>query len=851
MFSIPSLASRTKLTLQRVACCASTALLLAIASGARAQTSSAEATTVLTASPAGVVYDAQGNLYIALQNDHKVVMVATNGLISTFAGTGEQGFAGDGGAATSALLDSPGGIAIDGSGNLYIADTHNQRIRKIVNGIITTVAGTGVAGFSGDGGSPTAAQLARPIAVSVDASGNLYIADSDNHRIRKVASGTITTVAGDGEQTFAGDGAAATSAVLDSPSGVVVDPNNPGRFFISDTHNQRVRVVDPNGNITTFAGTGVKGFGGDGNSASSAVLARPFGLAVDGAGALYIVDKDNNRVRMVSGATITTVIGDGEQGFGGDTGSATSALLDNPTAVALGPDGVVTLSDTHNQRTRTITSTSINTVAGIAPQLTEGIVLSGAIADVYGTGTLAATFSNGSKTATGTATLLDGGVPTITAPFNADQATFNLSKINAGAHTFVVTFSGDTQNAPATSGEYLVTIAQATQTINFPQPASPVIFTTGATETLTATSSSGLPITYTVTGPATVSGSTLTISGAGTVVVTATAGNQNYVTTSVSRTITVTGLGLTALSPSTAALGDPAKLVTLTGSGFLTNSVILVNGTAVPTTFIDGNTLSTTLPASTFQTVQTLQFSVSDPSQNEVSNSLPFTVTALGVSATLSAPPTSQPGTQPTVTLALASAYPVPVQATLTLSFVPGANGVDDPAIRFANGTTTDTFTIPAGQTSSPAIPIQTGTVSGVIHITLALTVDGVDVTPANTPDTLITIPPSAPTVTSISVTRSGKTLTVIAAGYTDTRQATQALFQFTAASGHSIKTPELTVDVTTPFTTYFSDAASDAYGSTFLYTQVFSLDEDATVVGSVTITLTNSVGTSAPVTTP
>ncbi len=827
-------------------------LLCLLSAGARAQTTApaSEATTIATASPTGVAYDASGDLYIALQADHKIVMVDTNGIVTTIAGTGEQGFGGDGGAATSALLDSPTGVAVDSSGDIFVADTHNNRIREIANGIITTVAGSGVAGFSGDSGPAGSAQLSYPTAVSVDTSGNLYIADSNNHRIRFVSGGTITTVAGNGEQIFSGDGGPATAAGLDTPSGVAADPAFSGRFYISDTHNQRVRLVDASGNISTLAGSGTKGFGGDGGSASTAVLARPRGLTVDASGNLYLADSDNNRVRGVASGTITTISGDGEQGFAGDSGAATSAVLDTPTAVAAGPASVIAFSDTHNQRTRAIASSGINTVAGIALPGTEGIAVAGALTNVYGSGSLTATFSNGTGTASGTATLLDGGVAAGTVSFSGNQAVFDLSKINAGLHAFVVSYAGDNQNAATASGEYVVTISQAAQTINFPQPDSPVVYGVGVSTTLNATSTSGIPVTYTVTGPATLSGSTLTFTGGGTVTVTAAVTNPNYVAASVTRTITVTAVALAGLAPASATLGDPAKTITLTGAGFLSNSSVLVNGAAVPTTFINETTLSITLPASSFTTPQTLQISVVDPTQNQSTSTLPFLVAAPAVNVAVTAPPTSNPGTQPSVSLTLASPYPVPVTATLTLTFTPGANGVDDPAIVFSNGLRTLTLDLAAGQTTVPAVQIQTGTVSGTITISLALTAGEINVTPANFAPAVITIPTTPPAVTDVSVMRSGQTLTVTTSGYSDTRQVTQATFHFTAANGADIDTKDVTVDVTTPFTDWFSQSDSNAYGSEFRYTQVFNLTEDSSVIGTVTVTLTNSSGASTPAST-
>jgi sugar lactone lactonase YvrE len=337
------------------------------------------ATSATLAYPSGVAYDASGNLFLADANNHVVREVLKTGTITTVAGTGIEGFSGDGAAATAAQLDTPTGVAIDSSGNLYIADSHNHRIRKVSGGTITTVAGTGIAGFSGDSGVATAAQLALPSALAVDASGNLYIADTNNHRIRKITGTTITTVAGDGEELYAGDGAAATAAALDSPTGIAVDSS--GNLYIADRLNQRIREVTvANGNITTLAGSGSGfsgGFTGDGAAATSATLARPAGVSVDAAGNVYVADTDNERIRQVGNGAIATISGTGVQGYGGDNGLATGAILNMPKSVAPDASGNLSIADKQNERVRngllptlTFPSTSIG-----VPTATQSIVL--------------------------------------------------------------------------------------------------------------------------------------------------------------------------------------------------------------------------------------------------------------------------------------------------------------------------------------------------------------------------------------------------------------------------------------------------------------------------------------------
>jgi sugar lactone lactonase YvrE len=292
----------------------------------------------------------------------------TPGIITTIAGNGTQGFSGDGGPATEAELYNPGYTALDPVGNLYITDGNNLRVRKVdLNGIITTVAGNGVAGFSGDGGPATSAKLNFPAGVALDAAGNLYIADGGNNRIRKVdLNGIITTFAGGGIGA-GGDGGPATQAQLGFPSGIAVDAA--GNLYIADTDFSRVRKVDLNGIITTVAGTGEHGYSGDGGPATQAELGFPSDIAVDAAGNLYIADPDNSRVRKVdSRGIISTFAGNGHRGFSGDGGPATKAQLE-PVGVAVDAAGNVYIADIGNFRIRRIDKTgTIRTIAGTGAQ---------------------------------------------------------------------------------------------------------------------------------------------------------------------------------------------------------------------------------------------------------------------------------------------------------------------------------------------------------------------------------------------------------------------------------------------------------------------------------------------------
>lgn len=286
--------------------------------------------------------------------------------IDTVAGTGVQGFSGDGGLATAARLNFSYGLAVDGAGNLYISDSSNHRIRRVdASGIITTVAGTGTAGYGGDGGPAVAAQLNEPRGIAVDTAGNLYIADLNNHRIRRVGTGgTITTVAGTGAAGYSGDGGAATAALLNSPFGVAVDAS--GRLHIADSANYRIRRVETNGTIATEAGTGTSGYGGDNGPALAAQFQFIFGIAQDGAGNLYLADGNNHRVRRVAAnGTMTTVAGVGISGFSGDGGAATAAQLNFPTGMAIDTAGMLYIADAGNNRVRQVTAGgTVTTLAG-------------------------------------------------------------------------------------------------------------------------------------------------------------------------------------------------------------------------------------------------------------------------------------------------------------------------------------------------------------------------------------------------------------------------------------------------------------------------------------------------------
>ncbi|MFI5139493.1 MAG: T9SS type A sorting domain-containing protein [Sphingobacteriales bacterium] len=302
----------------------------------------------------GVAVDGSGNIYISDAGNSRIRKVNTSGIITTVAGTGTPGYNGDGIAAVTAQINSANELAVDGSGNIYIADAFNNRIRKVnTSGIITTVAGNGAAGFSGDSGIATSAELNAPEGVAVDALGDLYISDSGNHRIRKVnTTGIITTIAGNGTPGYTGDGGLATMAEIGGSREIIVDGT--GNIYIAD--GSTVRMINASGIITTIAGTGTQGFNGDGIPANTAEVNVALGVAKDGSGNIYISDDFNFRVRIVSpSGIINTVAGNGTAGYSGDAGLATTAQINYAEQIAIDANGNLYIADYQNNCIRKVT----------------------------------------------------------------------------------------------------------------------------------------------------------------------------------------------------------------------------------------------------------------------------------------------------------------------------------------------------------------------------------------------------------------------------------------------------------------------------------------------------------------
>jgi len=380
-----------------------------------------------------VCVDSLGNIYAADTYNNRIRKISPSGTISTIAGTGTYGYSGDGGLATNAALINPSSICLDSSNNLYFSDSGNNVIRMISVGtnIISTIAGTGAAGYSGDGGAATAAMLLNPLGVFVDNTGYIYVADNGNSRVRRFTlGGTISTIAGDGAAT-----------TLNNPTSVYVD--NAGRVYISETGNNRIRMFS-GGPLTTVAGGGT---GGDGVLATSARLSGPRGIFGDSAGNIYFADAGNQRIRRFTvGGIINTFAGNGTAGFSEDGGASTAAMINSPRAIFQDSSGRIYLSDSRNNRIRRLALTAPATSLTIEVNGTDSATVSAA---------LAATTVR--KTGSGTAVLSGNNSGASTLQFNAGLVQVSATN-NMGAS---LAFAGG--NMEITSGTVAVPAAAMNQ----------------------------------------------------------------------------------------------------------------------------------------------------------------------------------------------------------------------------------------------------------------------------------------------------------------------------------------------------------------------------------------------------
>jgi sugar lactone lactonase YvrE len=303
--------------------------------------------------PLCLAMDNSRNIYFTEPGNYMIKKISSSGIITSIAGNGVSGFGGDGGLAINAEIGYPSGVAVDASGNIYFSDYYNNRIRKISpSGIIYSIGGNGTAASNGDGGLATDAAIWGPQGIVLDPSGNIYFTDAGGPRIRKISSsGIISTFAGNGSFGFSGDGGPATDAELIGPLGLTFDQS--GNMYFTDL--DRIRKISASGIISTIAGNGSVGFRGDGGPAKSAVVYSPNGIAIDGSGNIYFTDLGNERIRKISSSgIITTIAGNGLSGFRGDHGPATSAELLGPVGIVVDESGNIYFTDCNNNRIRKI-----------------------------------------------------------------------------------------------------------------------------------------------------------------------------------------------------------------------------------------------------------------------------------------------------------------------------------------------------------------------------------------------------------------------------------------------------------------------------------------------------------------
>ncbi len=416
--------------------------------------------------PAGVAYDTAGNLYFADVNRHQVFEASLGGALVVVAGSGVQGFAGDGAAAVNAQLDSPQGVAVGLDGTIYIADTGNQRIRAVIAGKISTFAGSGAKGFSGDGGAAVGAAFRGPVALALDLTGAMLVCDSGNQRVRRISGGTVSTIAGSGVQGFSGDGGPAVAAAFDTLSGIAVGAD--GRIFVADSHNQRIRVIAPNGTVSTFAGTGVSGYAGDGGPATAALLSLPRGVVVAN-GDVIFADANNQRIRSVDASgTISTIAGDGVQGVVSNSpvgAAAATTVLNSPRGVALSAFASPVFADSANRMVRVLLSNAnLYLPAALTTGRTSTVTLTAPSNGIYGQGSATVNVSGSAGVPQGVVQLLDNGTAVGTATLSGGVATIPLSSLPAGTHALSAAYAGDGVNPAGVSASSSITVTAATVT---------------------------------------------------------------------------------------------------------------------------------------------------------------------------------------------------------------------------------------------------------------------------------------------------------------------------------------------------------------------------------------------------
>jgi sugar lactone lactonase YvrE len=572
--------------------------------------------------PSAVAYDSAGDLFFVDTNRNQTFEVTLAGALTTIAGTGIQGFSGDSGPATNAELNAPQGIAIGPDNTIYIADTGNQRIRSITGGQITTIAGTGTRGFTGDGAAATTATLNIPTALAIDPQGALLLCDTANHRIRRISTGIITTIAGTGTQGFSGDNSPATAAELDSPAGIASATD--GHIILADTHNHRLRLITPTGIITTIAGTGTPGYSGDGSAATGAQLSLPRGISLDASGNILFADSNNQRIRSINAqGIITTIAGSGVQGLAPDGSASTATPINTPHAVAVSTFGSSVFAESPNHLIREVAANGeLYTVEVPPTPRSSSISITTPASLIYGQASARITVSGSAATPQGTILLLDGTTSLASTTLTSGAAAIPLPSLTAGPHTLTATYAGDGINPSATSTPTLINIAQAQSNVIL-QP-------------LTQASYTGLPLLLTAN---------LTSSTTGTPT-----GEVDFLDGSILIAKTTAINGLATATYTSPPQGNHNLTASYLGdTNFLASTSSTV--TATVSTMPDF-TLTATTPSQTLQggLIAGYAFTIS-PSGGPFTGNVTFSVTGLQPGATASfSPATVVPGASGTTT---------------------------------------------------------------------------------------------------------------------------------------------------------------------------------------------------------
>ncbi len=510
------------------------------------------------------------------------------------------------------------------------------------------------------------------------------------------------------------------------------------------------------------------------------------------------------------------------------TSTISGTFTYNPSAGTVLTAGTHTLSVSFAPTDTTDYQTSTATATIVVNKATTTVTWANPAAITYGT-SLGAAQLNASSTVAGAFT------------YAPPAGTILKAGTNALSVSFAPT---DTTDYLPSTGSASILVNKATPALVWPTP-QPIYAGTALSATqldATATPAGG---TFAYDPPL---GTILPI-GTQTLSVTYTPADTTDYTTASTTVSLVVGpdLVLSSISPSTGTLEQAATTITLTGVAFTSSSTVQLNGANIVSHFVSSTQMTAVIPASFFTQVQTGLVTVT--SNGVTTPGLTFTVSATTVQATLSGPSTAPPGEQPTINFTLSQAYSLPLQGTFTLTVAPATSGGPvDPAVQFSTGGTTLNFTIPAGSTTTPTVQLQTGTLAATITVTLTLTADGQNVTPDNIAPVVIDVPAVAPVISSVKLVRSGDSLTVIVDGFSSTRDLSKAIFTFTPSGTATLSDSVVPVDVSSAFTTWYNNTASDQYGSAFSYTQTFTLNNSASNIKSVSVTLTNSVGTSTAV---